>query len=179
MGLTSATGDPVLCICILDTQSLSVTDFKGLDYCTSIPYDPSKTMEENMGDRKTLIGFPVWKFRGKSIPYLMCMSPKVSISSDILTEALNYLDQLNVLKRRQYGPAPIGLLDFHGSRPHLPLLEYINSKTSDGLRKWIQTIITPNDTNVWKVGDIRNNNRCWNMATTLEKDPLIQFKQRH
>ena len=44
MGLNDATGDPVLCICILAAQSLSVTDVKGLNYLVSVPYEPSKTM---------------------------------------------------------------------------------------------------------------------------------------
>ena len=71
MGLTAATGEPVLCICILAAKSLSVTDVKGFDYRASIPYDSSKTMEEKMGEGKVLPGLPVCKFRGKSIPGLM------------------------------------------------------------------------------------------------------------
>ena len=31
MGINAATCDPVLCMCILATKSLSVTDFKGLN----------------------------------------------------------------------------------------------------------------------------------------------------
>ena len=45
MGLTDATGDPLLCICILASQSLIVTYVKVFDYCASIPYDSSKTTE--------------------------------------------------------------------------------------------------------------------------------------
>ena len=48
MGLTAATGKPVLCICILAAKILSVADFKGFNYRASIPYDSSKTMEKNM-----------------------------------------------------------------------------------------------------------------------------------
>ena len=96
MGMTAATGEPLLCICILAAKSLSVTGVKGFDYRAKIPYDSCKTMEENMGEGKALYGFPVCKFRGKFIPGLMCMSPKESINSEILTEALKYLDRLNV-----------------------------------------------------------------------------------
>ena len=59
MGPTAATSEPVLCICILIYQSLSVTDVKGFDYCASIPYEFSKTMEESMIAGKILPGFPV------------------------------------------------------------------------------------------------------------------------
>ena len=73
---------------------------------------------------------------------------KGSISSEILTEALKYLDQLNVFERRQDGPTPFGLLDGHGSRLQLPFLEYINSSTPDEQRKWMFTLGTPNATDV-------------------------------
>ena len=52
MGMTTATGNPLLCIFILAAKSLSVTDVKGFDYRAYIPYDSSKTMEENMGEGK-------------------------------------------------------------------------------------------------------------------------------
>ena len=92
MDLTAATGEPVLCISILAAKSLSVTDVKGFDYRASIPYDSSKTTEENIGEGKAFLGLTVCKFRGKSIPCLICMYPKESISSKILTEFLKYLD---------------------------------------------------------------------------------------
>ena len=137
MGLTATTGDTVLFICILAAKNLSVTGVKGFDYRTSIPYDSSKTMEENIGEGKALPGLPVWKFRGELIPGLMCMSPKGSIISEILTEALKYLYQINVFERRQYGPTPFGLLDGHGSRLQLLFLEYINSLSHDEQRQWM------------------------------------------
>ena len=59
MGMTAATGEPVLCICILDAKTLSVTDVKGFDYRAKIPHDSSKTMEENLGEGKALPGLPV------------------------------------------------------------------------------------------------------------------------
>ena len=96
IGMTAPTGEPVLCIYILAANILIVTDVKWFDYRTSIPYDSSKIMEENMGELKGIPGFSLCKFRGKLIPGLMCMSPKVSVVSEILTEALKYLDHLNV-----------------------------------------------------------------------------------
>ena len=122
MGMTSATGEPVLFICILAAKTLSVTDVKGFYYPSYIPYDSINTMEGNKREGKALPGFPVCKFRGKLIEGLMYIPPKGSIISNILTEALTYLDQRNVFERRQYGPTPFGLLDGHGSRLQLPLL---------------------------------------------------------
>ena len=59
MGMTDATDEPVLCICILSAKILSVTDVKGFDYHASILCDSSKTMEENMREGKALLGLPV------------------------------------------------------------------------------------------------------------------------
>ena len=109
----------------------------------------------------------------------MYVSSKVSISSVILTESLKYLDQINVFERHQNIPTPFVLLDGHGSRLQLFFLEYINSTTHDGLSKWVQTLVTSNTTRVWQVGDSGNQNGCWKIAITVEKDALIQFKQRH
>ena len=74
------------------------------------------------------------------------MSPKGSISPDILNEALRYLDQLNVFERRQDVPNPFGLLDVHGSRLQLLLLEYINSSISYEQSKWMITLGNTNAT---------------------------------
>ena len=122
MGLTDATSDPVLCICILAAKILSFTDVKGFDNRISIPYDSIKTIEENMGECKALPNFPVCNFRGKFIPGLMCTSPKWSISSKILTEALKYLYEINVFERRQDGSTPLRLFHGHGIRLQLPFL---------------------------------------------------------
>ena len=149
MGMNSATGKTLLCIRILAAKILSVTDVKGFDYCTSIPYDPSKTTKKNVGRGKKFTGLPVWKFNGELIPGLMWMYPKVSIIYDILTEALKYLDQLNVFERLQDGPTQFGLLGGHVSRLQLPLLEYINYTTPDEQSKWIFTLGTPNTKHIW------------------------------
>ena len=57
IGLTAATGDPVLCKFILAGKRLNVTDVKGLYSCGSISYILNKTVEKNMGEVKK---FPVF-----------------------------------------------------------------------------------------------------------------------
>ena len=59
VGLSAANSEPLLCIFIFYDKSLSVCDVKGFYYRASIPYDSSKTMEENMGEGKALPGLPV------------------------------------------------------------------------------------------------------------------------
>jgi hypothetical protein len=46
-------------------------------------------------------------------------------------------------------PDPFLIIDGHGSRFHLPFLEYINHDE----HKWTTCIATPYGTNKWKVGD--------------------------
>ena len=109
----------------------------------------------------------------------MYVSPQGKIRSEILTEALKYLDQLNVFERSQDGPTPFGLLDGHGSRLQLPFLEYINSMKPDEQSKWIFTLGNNNATDVWQLRYSCHNNGCWKMAMTVEKDALFHFKHRH
>ena len=109
----------------------------------------------------------------------MCMSPKGSISSEILTEILKYLDQLNFFERSQDSLNPFGLLDSYGSMLQLPFLEYINYTTPDEQGKWVFTLGTPNATDIWQVGDSYHQNGCWNISVTVEKDALLHFKHRH
>ena len=75
MGLTAKTGKTVLYIWILAAKILSVIDVKGSDYRAFIPYDSSVTMEENMGEVKSLPGFSVCKFRRELITGLMFIPP--------------------------------------------------------------------------------------------------------
>ena len=132
-----------------------------------------------MGEGKALPGLTVCKFREKLIPGLMCMFTKVSISSEIMTEALKYLDNLNVFAWLQYGPTTFILLDSHGSRLQLPFLKYTNSSTNDKQRKLIFTLGTKKYTDVWQVGDSCRQHGCWKMAMNVEKDALLNFKHRH
>ena len=96
-----------------------------------------------------------------------------------MTEALKYLDNLNVFERFQDGPTTFILLDGHGSRLQLPFLEYTNSSTNDKQRKLMFTLGTKNSADVWQVGDSCHQNGCWKMAMNVEKDALLHFKHRH
>ena len=61
MGMTATTGEPVLCIYLLAAKSVSFTYVKGFDYRASIPYDSSKTLDENISDSKAIPGLPFCK----------------------------------------------------------------------------------------------------------------------
>ena len=61
----------------------------------------------------------------------------------------------------------------------MPFLVYINYPTPGGIIKWVFTLVTINATNVWQIGYISNQNGCWKMAVTVEKDALLIFKNRH
>ena len=88
------------------------------------------------------------------------MYPKGLISSDILSEAITYLDQLNVFEHTQDGQKPFELFDVHGSRIQLPFLEYINYTIPDVQSICIFTPRTTNTTNVWQIRNSCNQNGC-------------------
>ena len=58
MGLTAASGDPVMCIVIMAGKEIGVAEALGFDHQAEIPYDTTKTLEENCGEGKALPGLP-------------------------------------------------------------------------------------------------------------------------
>ncbi|CAJ1929012.1 unnamed protein product [Cylindrotheca closterium] len=138
MGLTAASGDPVMCIVIIAGKELAFEDYTGFDHQSEAIYDGTKTIEENYGPGKALPGLPVCVFRGKEVPGMVAVSPKVSMTSKILKKALETLDKLGVYPRTLHGPTPMCLFDGHDSRLQVPFLEYINSKDEFQNPLWIE-----------------------------------------
>ena len=108
MGLNTGTDEPVLYLSILTAKVLTVADVKGFYYRASIPYESIITMEEKTGGVKALPGLPVCKFSRKLVPGLMSMSLKESISSKILTEAINNWIKSMSLNGSNMAQPPLG-----------------------------------------------------------------------
>eukprot|EP00957_Ditylum_brightwellii_P098401 7497117-Ditylum_brightwellii.AAC.1 len=85
-------------------------------------------IENNFRKGKLFPGGPSCQFRGKTIPCLVRWSPKGGITSEILADALAYLDAYDLFDREN-GKSPFLLLDGHNSRFQLPFLEYILDDT--------------------------------------------------
>ncbi|CAJ1966096.1 unnamed protein product [Cylindrotheca closterium] len=179
MGLTAASGDPVMCIVIIAGKELGVQDYMGFDHQAESPYDGSKTLEENAGPGMALPEAPECVFRGKKVPGMIAVSPKGSMTSDILKKALKTLDDLGVYPRTLNGPTPMCLFDGHDSRLQIPFLEYINSYDPFGKPMWRVCIGLPNGTAKWQVGDSVQQNGSFKMAMTREKRTLVAHKNRY
>ena len=179
IGLTAATGDPVMCIVIMAGNEVGVAEALGFDHRANTKYDSSKTLEENRGPGKALPGLPTCRFCGKDVPGLLCHTPKGSVTSTILQKILERLDNLNVYPRTRDGPTPMLLLDGHDSRLQVEFLSYVNKPNEFNRPIWKACISLPNGTAKWQVGDSEEQNGCWKMAMTREKDRLVQFKRRN
>ena len=82
IGLTAASGDPVMAIVIFAAKELSFIQRMGHDIM--IDFDKTSTITEISGVGKAFPGGPTCIFRGKEIPALITCSPKGSITSSIL-----------------------------------------------------------------------------------------------
>jgi hypothetical protein len=178
MGLTAGTDEPIMCIIIFAAAELGTLARLGYDHQSEIPYDKDKTLQENMGPGKALPRAPTCMFRGKEIPALVAMSTKGSMTAEVLAMVLQRLDDLGVYERAEGGPIPFGLFDAHDSRLQLPFLEKANKKMH-GRPMWKICIGLPNGTSKWQVGDSKQQNGCWKMSMTREKDKLVAFKRKN
>ena len=172
IGLTAATGDPVMCVIIFAAEELSYEQRFGHDL--RAPFNDKGSLRDNTGPGKTYPGPPRCVFRGKEVPAFVGMSPKGSITSELLKQIFQRLDDLGVYKRSPNGPIPFGLFDAHDSRLQLPFLRYINEES----HLWKFNIGLPNGTHVWQVGDSNEQNGTWKVEWAREKAKLVLFKTR-
>ena len=112
-----------------------------------------------------------------SEPLGTAMTPKGSVTSDILAMVLKRLDDLGACERTPDGPTPMGLFDAHDSRLQLPFLLHCNTPLR-GRPMWKACMGPPNVTHVWQVGGSTQQNGCLKMAMTREKDESVSFKKR-
>ena len=112
---------------------------------------------------------PACTFNGQTIPCLVHWSPSGSITSEILRDALASIDYYNVMDRSS-GRVPFLLLDGHGSRFELPLLEYI----SNANHKWMVCIGDPYGTSLWQVADSKEQNGSFKIAMSMVKSEILK-----
>jgi hypothetical protein len=181
LGLTAATGDPVLCVVIFasDKSNGVVANWaEGID----IMVDPVKDekgeiilSELNFGEGKYFPSGPTCLFRGKRIPYLPLSSPSGGISGELLVEILKWLDFNEVFERTPGGPEPFLLLDGHESRLSPVFIDYI----TDPNHIWHVNLGIPHATSYWQVGDSSEQNGHFKGLLANAKKELVGFKIRH
>jgi hypothetical protein len=83
---------------------------------------------------------------------------------------LDSMDSLNVFSGARGGPLPFLLLDGHESRFQLPFMQRLD----DEERKWKVCIGVQNGAAHWQVGDSKQHNGRWKMATTSDKTEFFR-----
>jgi len=135
--------------------------------------DPSIQIEENSyGSDKYYPYGPTCNVSGKTVPTFVTCSESGSITSQILMDTLRHIDTCLEWDRTE--ATPFLLLDGHGSRFELPFLDYVNSPET----KWTVCIGVPYGTNLWQVGDSTQQNGAYKSRLTLEKQILLEKKQK-
>ena len=173
LGFTNGRGDPVCCVIILACTELTAKCIMGVQPWADVVGDPMVDIEANShGIDKFYPYGPTCVVGGKSVESYVTCSESGSITSDVLTNILKYLDQKLQFDRSEADP--FLLLDGHGSRFELPFLDYIVDPTS----KWTVCIGVPYGTNLWQVGDSSQQNGAYKMALTVEKQNLLEKKTK-
>ena len=76
IGLTAATGDPVMCIVIIAGKELTLQDALGYDHQAETPFNPDIPFEDNIGPRKAFPNLPTCTFRRKDGPWIPGNEPQ-------------------------------------------------------------------------------------------------------
>ena len=175
IGLTSLTGQPVMCIVIIQGTMHNRAAEVGIDVTVQPNGNPTDAdfFIKNSGPGKYFPGGPVCHFRGKDIPPLVRWSESGSITSEILADVLKTLDTLQVYPRGDGHPKPFLLVDGHQSRLQLPFLRYINEPEDN----WVVCLGVPYGTALWQVGDSKEQNGSFNISMTKAKVDLLELKE--
>ena len=176
LGFTALTGEPVLCLVILAGVQEVLSVESGIDPFVTQTYGDASDddyFDRNYGTGKLFPGGPTCKFQGKEIPCMVRWTPKGSITSAILAEALAHIDSYGVFDRSN-GKSPFLLLDGHQSRFELPFLEYI----TDNKHEWQVCIGVPYGTSLWQVADSKEQNGSYKIALSKAKKEFLERKLR-
>jgi len=139
VGLTALTGEPVMCVIIIEGTTRQVEVELGIDY--SAPWTGSAEdndfIEQNTGHGKRFPGGPTCRFRGKEVPCFVRFNQSGGMSGEILLDVFKTMDHYKIFDDAQAeGKTPFVLVDGHESRFYLPFVEYINEVET----KWCVSI---------------------------------------
>ena len=116
---------------------------------------------------------PTSVVREQKIQTFVTCSESVSVTSDILRDALKKIDAALTFDRTE--AMPFLLLDGHGSRFQLSFLDCI---TAEGT-KWTVCIGVPYGIHVQQVDDSSKQNGAFKIALTVAKQSIIEKKNEH
>jgi hypothetical protein len=177
LGFTSGTGEPVMCAVIFksekDISKIPINWKTGIDITKQLfdGKDSYDVIRNNSQPGGAMCGGPVCTFKGIQVPCFMGTSPNASITGELLTEMLAFMDARKLFER-DTGNSPFLLLDGHHSRLNLSFLEYISNP--DHL--WRVCIGVPYGTHVWQVADSSELNGAFKIAMTKAKREYLLHK---
>ena len=179
MGVTSLTGEPVMCVVIITGKTRDLAVETGVNWNLLGEMDDTyiDTTEdyaffnEHFGKDNLLPGGPTCTFKGKEVPAFVTFTESGGIDGPTLTAIFRCLDALGLYSEdRDNGLIPFALLDGHQSCFDLEFLTYIN----DANTRWNVCIGVPYGTALWQVGDSSEQNGSFKMALTAEKKRLFE-----
>jgi hypothetical protein len=177
LGLTSLSGDPVMCVVIIDGKTDDLLVRTGVDMDCGKYYekegeeDDDDIFVKNMGKGLQYPCGPTCSYRGKTIPCMVAFNPGGGITATILTDILRSLDKLEIFPRKD-GLRLFLLLDGHSTRFDLEFLEYINHSA----HRWSVCIGVPYGTSLWQVGDSVYQNGQFKVKLTVKKEQILETR---
>jgi hypothetical protein len=136
LGFTAANGHPTMCVTIITTSTLNVTDITGFnplpddaqDFCGeemhALQEEISAIKDEHRNSAYRMFSFgPTCTFNGIEVPTFVTCSKNGSITSQLLTSMLAKIVE-HCLFDHSAGIIPFLIYDGHGSRFEEPFLEY-------------------------------------------------------
>ena len=174
LGVTAFTGEPVLCVVIIEgeTRNLLVETGVVLDAQEEsddvVDMDLLSTIQMN---NEKFPGGPTCEYKGKKLPCMVRWTKSGGMTSKILTEILETMDDIGLFcEARKNGIKPYLLLDGHQTRFELDFVEYIHSNK----HPWTVCIGVPYGTGLWQIGDSAEQNGSWKMQMKKEKKLLVE-----
>lgn len=183
LGVTSLSGEPVLCVVIIAGKKGELPIATGLDWSVlDEEFDDNiedgkqfEYFQNNRGEGNLFPEGPVCNYKGKDIPCFVAFSEGGGMDGHILTNIFRHLDELEVFKEdREQGYTPFVLLDGHQSRFELEFLKYIN----DPDHRWNTCIGVPYGTSLWQVGDSQQQNGKFKMLLTKRKREMFEERMK-
>jgi len=166
LGFTLGDGRPLLCVIIIACSEIDAKTRMGVQPWCELQGNLVDNVEENShGPNKYFPYRPTCVVDGKEIPCYITCSENGSITSEILTDILKYIDSFDIFDRTE--AIPFLLLDGHGSRFGLCFLEYVNPPPPPPEEKdhsCTASIGTPYATNL---NASRATRYCWTRSSSL------------
>jgi hypothetical protein len=195
-GFTTLSGRAVLMVIIM--KKASILDYNeyhgydleapwigdGEDVCVDGELPTQEQINRNKGAYRRFPGALTIEFNGIKIPSLVFATKGGGVNEDILVEALEHLDKLNVFPRKEGVPNPTLLVDGHGSRLQPKFVQYVNNLRADfspddeADHKWNVAIGLPHSTHHWQVGDSPEENQAFKFHSRVKKDKIVKFQAR-